>query len=418
VSGGAQGTVNFHDPHDGSVVATLAGHTGTVMDIVFYPRGERLVSASGDGEMRVWDITPSGAVGVFATERGDGLGGTMGAFGMQFSPDGAEAAITVTGALERYHLETGEMMGHFEGLISFFPGAHVSPDWSLVAFVDSAGEASVRDLATGDIITRLPACTVPKGFSNDGSVLVLDGVLLCAADLPAGIELWSRVIDVATGAELFDLGPRSLRIGWPGAAFNPGGVFEQDRFLAVTVDGLELYDLFSDQPVDLLASYYEGAADVPQLTALAGSVAFDPTGRYLATVTFEGGALVFDLLQLENGIPPREAVVFAQVVDSGLMTSVDLDANGVLVTASLSSLRLWDIHSGKHIVDVPMTGGAARFSPDGAYVYYADHSDLGGLIGRRLPLHTDALIALAESRVTRGLTVDECRRYLDPARCG
>lgn len=417
VSGGAEGTVNFHDPDDGSVIATLTGHTSPLEDLVFYPGGERLVSVSGDGETRVWDITPSGPVGVFATERGAELGETVGAFGMQFSPDGEETAVAVTGALERYDLETGEMIGHFEGLISFFPGAYVSPDWRLVAYVDSAGEASVRDLATGGIVTRLPACTAPKTFSHDGSALILDGVAMCRDDPPAGVDLRSRVIDVVTGDELFDFGPRILGSGWPGAAFNPGGVFEQDRFLAVTVDDLEVYDLTSDEPVDLLASYYEDADGVPQLTTLATSVAFDPTGRYVATVTFDGGALVFDLVQAANGTPPKDAVVFAQVVDAGLMTSVDLDANGVLATGSLTSLRLWDIHTDEHILDVPMDGARAGFSPDGNYLYYVDQSDLGGLIGRRLPLDTDELIAVAESRVTRGLTDDECLRYLDPVEC-
>ncbi|HUG07996.1 MAG TPA: BTAD domain-containing putative transcriptional regulator [Acidimicrobiia bacterium] len=418
VSGSAEGTVNFHDPDDGSVMATLTGHISPLYDLVFYPGGERLVSVSSDGETRVWDITPSGPVGAFATERGTELGATVGAFGMQFSPDREEAAVAVTGALERYDLETGEMIGHFEASISFFPGAYVSPDWRLVAYVDSAGEASVRDLATGDIVTRLPACTAPKTFSHDGSALVLDGVALCGADPPAGVEMRSRVIDVVTGDELFDLGPRNLGSGWPGAAFNPDGVFEQDRFLAVTVDGLEVYDLTSDEPVDLLASYYEDAEAAPQLTTLATSVAFDPTGRYLATVTFDGGALVFDLGQVANGIPASDAVVFAQVVDAGLMTSVDLDSNGVLATGSLTAVRLWDIHTDEHILDVPMDGGRAGFSPNGDYLYYVVQSDRGGLIWRRLPLDTDELITVAEKRVTRGLTDDECLRYLDPTECG
>jgi len=416
VSGGAEG-VNFHDPDDGSVMATLTGHTSSLVDLVFYRGGERLVSVSGDGETRVWDITPSGPIGVFATERGAELGATVGAFGMQFAPDGDEAAVAVTRALERYDLETGEMMGRFEGDISFFPGAYVSPDWRLVAYVDSAGEASVRDLTTGDIVTRLPVCTAPKTLSHDGSALVLDGAGLCRDDPPAGVEMWSRVVDVVSGDELFDLGPRNLGTGWPGAAFNPGGVFEQDRFLALTVRGLEVYDLTSDEPADLLASYYEDAEDVPELTTSATSVAFDPTGRYLATVTAEGGALVFDLVQVANGIPAKDAVVFAQIVDAGLMTSVDLDANGVLATGSLTSLRLWDIHTDEHILDVPMDGARAAFSPDGNYLYYVDQSDFGGLVVRRFPLDADELIRVAESRVTRGLTDDECLRYLDPTQC-
>ena len=85
-------------------------------------------------------------------------------------------------------------------------------------------------------------------------------------------------------------------------------------------------------------------------------MAFDPTGRYLATVTSEGGALVFDLVEVARGTPPGEAVVFSRIVDTGQMISVDLDAAGRLATDAFGSLRMWDAHTGELIVDVPVEG--------------------------------------------------------------
>ena len=54
-----------------------------------------------------------------------------------------------------------------------------------------------------------------------------------------------------------------------------------------------------------------------------------------------------------------------------------------------------------------------QFSPDGSYMLYMDSA---GVL-RRYLLDTDELITLAETRLTRDLTVDECRRYLDSTEC-
>ena len=53
------------------------------------------------------------------------------------------------------------------------------------------------------------------------------------------------------------------------------------------------------------------------------------------------------------------------------------------------------------------------FSPDGGPLLYMDAA--GAL--RRYLLDTDRLIELAETRLTRGLTPDECLRYLDSTEC-
>jgi WD40 repeat protein len=79
-------------------------------------------------------------------------------------------------------------------------------------------------------------------------------------------------------------------------------------------------------------------------------------------------------------------------------------------------VRLWDLATGDMIVELnadPTQGYAVEFSPDGNYLYYGDTGD----VLRRYPLDTDELIELAESRLTRDLTPDECRRYLGSIDC-
>lgn len=407
-SGGIDGLVRLHDPDDGSVVTALAGHTGDLGDIAFYPDGERLVSAGFEGEARVWKITPSGDGGVLDT------GPVSDVLDIHLSPNGEEITVNVTGATRRFEVATGELLGSIEGTMNQFVAAPVSPDWRLHAYVDSVGEGWVRDLVDGGIVAALPPCTVPRAFSQDGSTLVLDGASLCRGDPPQGFELRSRLIDVATGEELLDFDAFPVGAGSPGAVFNPAGVFDQDRFLAVNIQGqLGIYDLSGEEPVLIWdPDTVEGFG--------VRTLAFDPSGRYLSAVGNEGRAFVLDMIQLIAGDPLSETVVFDQIVDTGVLIGVALNADGVLATSAFGSLRLWDIHTGEHLVDIPVEGAIpphARFSPDGNHLYYVDDPGLDVAILRRFPLDTEVLIALAEDRVTRGFTMDECHRFLDTTNC-
>ena len=78
-------------------------------------------------------------------------------------------------------------------------------------------------------------------------------------------------------------------------------------------------------------------------------------------------------------------------------------------------VRLWDIDTDELIVEFRRVGGPAS-NDLGARrelcLLYAD-----GRLLRRFYLDPERLIELAESRVTRELTPDECRRYLDPETC-
>ena len=79
-------------------------------------------------------------------------------------------------------------------------------------------------------------------------------------------------------------------------------------------------------------------------------------------------------------------------------------------------IRLWDINTDELILefrsDLVERIAPVTFAPDGSYLLYPD----AGVI-RRFYLDPERLIELAESRVTRELTPDECRRYLDPETC-
>jgi WD40 repeat protein len=200
-------------------------------------------------------------------------------------------------------------------------------------------------------------------------------------------------------------------VAW--AVFNPGGAFTADRFLAVNIDRerVEIYDL---REGDLVATFT--GADLGG--GLPLWMSFNPEGTLLAGSLNNGNAWVVDLAALVEGTSAEEVIAFRQQAHSATI-HVDIGPDGLLATAGADSrVRLWDVETGALLLDLRNNLGGdccrfVEFSPDGRYLYYSD----GGDIVRRLPVDVDKLLEMADSRVTRELTDEECRRYIGPEGC-
>ncbi len=58
VTASGDGTVKLWDANNGTDVLTLKGHTDAVRTAFFSPDGDRIVSGSDDGTVRIWDARP------------------------------------------------------------------------------------------------------------------------------------------------------------------------------------------------------------------------------------------------------------------------------------------------------------------------------------------------------------------------
>jgi len=403
-SSGSDGQVRLHDSGDGTILLELTGHTGAVDAVSFYPDGERLASVAVDGETRIWDITPGGsrAPDVISV-------GSAEPHAVYVSPDGTEVVVGADRSLQRFDFATEDQLpGSLTGQINWWEPASVSPDWRLAAALDSDRRGHIYDLETGRVLSTLGLCEIGRGFSPDGSTLVVDSTLACQEiQPPAGAVLRSRVIETISGRELLDLGNRPL-LGASAAVFNPEGVFEAGRFLAINLIDIDIVEIYDMTAGDVIATL-EFESDWPL------GITFDPTGRYLVGGNQNGRAWVLDLSAVLDGAPIENAYLFDRVVDAGAVVAA-LNASGVLATTAFNSLRLWDIHTGQLLIDLEVdieTPPFAAFSPDGEDLYYVD----AGYVLRRYPLDPDRLVEMAQSRLTRGLTDDECSRYMGAESC-
>ena len=199
---GKDGEVRLLETESLSNVGILAGHEGIVFDVMFNSDGEHLHSVSTDGTARTWDVTPAGPPPVNRP-----LPHPDDVIQIDVSADGAELAVqSKGGSFDLIDVVTGEVRSLEDQALDIPNGAAVSPNWSYLASVDyddpddpdDPDDSWVMQLSTFEKLMEFPACTNPKAFSPDGSLLVLS-----VCDDPS---VWSRVIDWKTGVELLDLG--------------------------------------------------------------------------------------------------------------------------------------------------------------------------------------------------------------------
>jgi WD40 repeat protein len=387
---GDDGVIRLLDPRDGLQMSSLSGQGGWVSDAVFTPDGTGLYSVSSLGTTLGWDATQKGPVTAKRLLAHDSV------IELTVSPDGTSLAVqTDDGYLDIVDTTTGETRterwpgGEYQN-----GGAPISPDWRHVAWRSASGETLVLDLATMDSVATLPEGASPRAFSPDGRLVAFSG--WPDTGDPAG------VIDWETGEMVLDLGVSYLVT----AEFNPGGVFEAGRYMALIESDrvgrnnlLAIYDMSTGGRI----------ADWEETDPI--HLAFDPTGRYLAVGDVGGRAWVVDLALLLEGRSVSEATVFDVQAFDDIVWRVAISADGVLATSRSAEVRLWNIFDGVLVgtayarTAIP----ALAFHPDGRSLMYTDE----GI--RTYWIDPQPLMPLARERATRDLTDHECVRYLGDA---
>jgi DNA-binding SARP family transcriptional activator/WD40 repeat protein len=405
----------LHTSNDGSIrlvpidgereELVLRGHRDGVTFTAFTPDGETLASISWAGELRTWDLTPSGPAELGNLAVPDG---PVNALVPTPAGDGLAASVHLPGEQARIDLadlRDATVSTLVDGLRS--PTYHwpvIAGDHSAAAGLDENLRGHVYDLPSGASRLELPPCQSPKAISHDGSRLVVDGNLLCAherfRELPEplpGAVLRNAVIDAHSGEVLYDLGERPLN--W--AALGPAGTpFE--RYVALLVDWqtVELHDHRAGRLV--------GELDIDDLST---TIWFSDDGRHLAFGTQSGNVTVLDVEAAARGVPLEDATAWQFQEPAGGVVTTTIIADGRLATSSMAGhVRVYDLADRRLLADLPIEPlGPPRvvFDPDATAVHYTD-----GRVVRRFELDPDRLEALARSRLTREhLTDEECRQY-------
>jgi WD40 repeat protein len=243
------------------------------------------------------------------------------------------------------------------GVFAGITAVAFSPNGKLLASAGAGGQALLWDVETGEIVLALQVH--PSGIGVTSVVFSPDGTRLAAASDSAPVAddaQWGRPL-----VTVWDLASRQelyTVTGLPNRAF--ALAFSPDSTkLAIGVHGdfLKLYDAASGEEALSLAGH----------SGTVFAVAFSPDGTLLAT----GG----------DELP-----------------------------------KLWDLATGQELITLPghtrFVNGLA-FSPDGTRLA---SSSIDGTT-RVYAVDVDELVALAQSRLTRWWTPEECRKYLHLDEC-
>jgi len=337
VSASDDATVKVWDADSGAELATLEGHEGRVNACSFSPDGARIVSGSYDKTVKVWDAD-SGAELATLEGHGDPV------WACSFSPDGARI---VSGSRDRtlklWDADSGGELATLEGHGNQVWACSFSPDDARIVSGSQDKALRLWDADSGGELAMLEghgsyvkACS----FSSDGAQIV-------SASHDDTVKLW----DADSGAELATLEGHE---GWLNAcSFSPDGA----RIVSASSDRtLKVWDAHS-------------GAEVATLEGHGGAVngcSFSPDGARIVSGSSDHSLKLWDA---HSG-----AELATLGGHSHAVHACTFSPNGRRIVSGggwlphRGCLKLWDAHSGAELATLREHGHrvwACSFSPDG-----------------------------------------------------
>jgi len=318
--------------------ARFSGHTAAVNGVAYSPDGARVVSASSDNTLIMWDAQ-TGAI-VHKLEHHAGAVNSV-----AYSPDGSLIASASTDkTIALWDAETGDFSRELTGHTERVNAIAFSPDGKILASASLDKTIIMWDVATGEIIRTFTGHTdevLALTFSPDGKQI-----------LSGGIEVLPLLWDVETGEII-----RPLE-GHTNSIFS----------VAISPDGK--IGITGSRDQTLLMWNLETGENTRKLeghTSPVRDIIFSADGKLLITASNDTNVNLWN--------PQTGELIRSMDGHQAEITSITLSPDGSrAITGSLDrTLLLWDIVSDDLIREFRITDRAYNvvFSPDGKTVLTA-----------------------------------------------
>ena len=389
-TGGRDGLAKVWDIESGEILFTLTGHTEIVSFVAFSPDSKYLATSGSDQTTKIWDISPEG-ISEWLTVAGH----TRVVLSADYSPDGqkfATASWDQTAIVwDAFSGEKLLTLNDFEGELG---SIEFSPDQTQLVTSDYSGAVKVWNTDTGKLRLSFLAHNTPGDIDADFSP---DGKSIGSGGSDGVARLW----DADTGQLIRSFEGHTDVISR--VAFSPDG----NLFASASWDGTaKVWQVSSGKLLFTLS------ADAGQVR----SVDFSPDSKLLATAYEDGTATIW-IVSTESELREDERLLYKLVGHSNTIFEATFSPDGRrLATSGFDgTIRLWDVDSGRELIVLAENSGGPDmdFSPDGKFLVLAG----GDGAARVFVLSIEDLIDLANSRLTRTLTPEECQKYLHQDSC-
>jgi len=356
VSASSDYTLKLWDTETGEEIFNLLGHTSNVGACAFSPNGKRIVSASHDNTLKMWDVETG--------EEICSLKGHTGSVGACiFSPDGSRiVSASDDKTLKIWDVETGEeictLIGHDDSIVN----CAFCPDGKSILSASWDQTLKLWDAETGEKIFTFQGHTWHVNTCNYSP----DGSRIVSGSRDTTLKLW----DTKTGEEICTLKGHDNNI--VNCAFSPDG----KRIISASDDNtLKLWDTETGEDICSLKGHTERVEDCAfspngklivsasedetlrlwdgdtgtEISTLIGHTkrlegcAFSPDGRHIVSCSYDTTLKLWDV-GAEMGISKFEG--HTDCVNSCVFSP---DGTLILTASSDKSLKLWDAETGEEI---------------------------------------------------------------------
>jgi len=412
VVGGDSGILRVLDAGTGAVTMDLLGHHGIAWSVATV-NGQDLAVSAGltDGATIVWSTAEGPRTYLSAVETGilpDPESGTANLRTSEYLDDGALLLVTSIGEpgvaeVKIIDASTGEAVHSYENQrVDGRVGEEASAAGRGAYLITAADDytSSVRVATTGAIVYSAPDDWVVRAVSDDGSMVVI-------AQRPFGehqADLPPKIVDTHSGATLVTL-TDVVNVRW--AEFSTDGsvlILRSPTHGDVVLDVPTGTDLFRQGDV--------------------GWSELSPDGSLVAVVEWDGTLRLLDVDALSGLIEPgsdalEAATLWTVKAHGGFVPIIGFDSESSrIVTATFDEpVRVWDVATGEKVGEFPMnfTAGSPRaeFHPTQNHLLIQGENGVVYVYS----LDEEHLMATATERLSRELTFEECRAFLESENC-
>ena len=381
VTASADGTVRVWDAASGQQLFIVPGSKGMIDSMALSQDGMRLFTSHSDGSLRLWNLTPTGSQEwqVITPAWRGWFVRPSNIYVTAYAPDNSGKDIfkqwdlSPAGAKE-LRSTTVEHGAQISAMLS-------TPDLSRYVTLGADSIARVWDSATGAQLVSFAF----DGFAF-GMDISPDGSQVALGNEDGKAAVW----DLATGKKLFDLAGHTAYI----------------RGVAFSLDGKQLATGSNDQTARIW-----DAANGKLLQTISDPVdpimlvAYSPDGKRLLT----GSGNLGKVWDIQTG---KQLLTLTGHSSTILGVAFSPDGSRIATGGLDGTSKVWDAATGQALLTFP--GGIwVGFSQDNQHLMTISADG----IGRGYFLNVQDLIALANTRRTRSLTAEECQQYLHQQQC-